>query len=153
MANSLVPGALLADFGKVVAATEEGAQRVIKDGADRGADNMREMIASRGTGNNWSGDFGSFPNGYPGRTASKPGRVASGTMLDAVGSEMIDKATSQFGWTKEQIEYFLYQEYGWSNHNLTGNPVEGMFALQDSFDEVKAWVDTEMRKMLKEVGR
>ena len=71
-------------------------------------------------------------------------------MLDAVGSRLIDKATSEFGWTQEQIEYFLYQEYGWTNHNLTGNPVQGMFAMQDAFDEVKQWMDYEMRKMLRE---
>lgn len=150
MANSLVPGALLADFHQIVATTEEGGQRVIKEAAEHGARVMRDTIEIAGTGNEWSGEFGSFPHGHPGRGASDPGRVASGTMLDAVGSRLIDKATAEFGWTQEQIEYFLYQEYGWTNHNLTGNPVQGMFAMQDAFDEVKQWMDYEMRKMLRE---
>lgn len=121
-------------------ATPMKAVQQVTEGFDMGklvsdaAELMQEMIAIRGTGRHWSGDFGSLAHGYPGRTASTPGRVASGHMVDSVGWRVEmegGKLVGEFGWLTNRDPYFLFQEDGFT-HNITGEHIAGMLALQDS---------------------
>jgi hypothetical protein len=98
------------------------------------AELMQQMIRTRGTGRSWSGDFGSLAHGHPGRTASSPGRVASGHMVDSVAwrAEMEGgKLVGEFGWLTNRDPYFLFQEEGF-RHNVTGEKIAGMMALEDA---------------------
>ena len=97
---------------------------------------MKEMIATRGTGREWSGDFGSLAHGYPGRTASTPGRVASGYMIESVSWKVSTEGgnlVGEFGWTDRKEAYFAYQDAkeGFT-HNITGEHIAGMMSLQDA---------------------
>lgn len=121
-------------------ATPMKAVQQVTEGFDMGAlvkdaaDLMKQMISVRGTGRSWSGDFGSLPHGYPGRTSSTPGRVASGNMRDSVSWRVEmngGKLIGEFGWLTNRDPYFLYQEDGFS-HNITGEKIAGMLALQDA---------------------
>lgn len=123
-------------------ATPMKAVQQVTEGFDMGAlvkdaaDLMKQMISVRGTGRSWSGDFGSLPHGYPGRTSSTPGRVASGNMRDSVAWRVEmngGKLIGEFGWTDrgKQEPYFKFQEGGFT-HNITGERIAGMLALQDA---------------------
>lgn len=121
-------------------ATPMKAVQQVTEGFDMGAlvkdaaDLMKQMISVRGTGRSWSGDFGSLPHGYPGRTSSTPGRVASGNMRDSVAWRVEmngGKLIGEFGWLTNRDPYFLFQEDGFS-HNITGEKIAGMLALQDA---------------------
>lgn len=126
------PSAFVATPMKAVQQVTEGFDMgaLVQDAAEL----MQEMIAVRGTGRQWSGDFGSLAHGYPGRTSSTPGRIASGHMVDSVSWRVEmegGKLVGEFGWLTNRDPYFLYQEDGF-RHNITGEKIAGMFALEDA---------------------
>lgn len=92
----------------------------------------KNAIETRGTGRTWERQWG-------GRVGSFPGRVDTGEMRDEFRGEVDIKRVEtigKLGWTREQLDYFLYQELGFT-HNLTNEEVEGMYALRDAAD--RAW--------------
>lgn len=123
-------------FRGKISRLEEANEEAMKEASEVGADVMRDLIRNRGTGRTWTREYGSYPNGQEGRTASTPGRVASGAMVDAVSSHHNPltkggKMTAQFGWrTGDRKDYFLYQEGGFEHTN--GISVDGMYALVDA---------------------
>lgn len=109
-------------------------EREMENLVDRGADEMKQLIETRGTGRRWVGDWGSMPNGTPGRTGSIPGRVASGQMRDDVKSEVnagTNKVVGVFGWIDNTETYYLMQENRFF-HRIGRFEVEGMHALRDA---------------------
>jgi len=96
---------------------------------------MKQMIASRGTDKQWS----TYYQGRSGRwrNHSGVGRIDSGAMYDAVGSQMIidtrNRFTGEFGWVNgDPNGYYVLQENGFYN-NYASIWVEPMNALRDSF--------------------
>lgn len=85
-----------------------------------------------------------------GLVPGKIGRVYSGDMRDAVGNDPVvragDKVSGTFGWTKEQLDYFLYQENGAAPGR---NTIPPMHALLGAFiwarEELKNRIDALMR--------
>lgn len=140
-------------FRGKVANVEQAGQEVLAEAADRGAEYVRYLIMTRGTGKQWKGDWSRWPNGVEGRTASEPGRVATGEMLDAVDSwvsrEGVDgKTRMAFGFTRARQAYFLAQEGGF-RHPITGESVEGMHAVSDAAEYIKDQLADELPKHLK----
>lgn len=142
-------------FRGKVANVEEAGEQVLSDAAERGAEYVRYLISTRGTGRTWSGDWSRFPNGWPGRTGSTPGRVASGEMLDAVdswvssgGSSKDSKTRMAFGFTRARQAYFLSQEGGFK-HNITGESIEGMHAISDANEFIRQQIEDELPRFLR----
>lgn len=140
--------------------TEENLMRSVQSALDHaiqyGAQRMADHIETRGTGNVWNGDFGRLENGRPGRTGSIPGRVASGTMRDAVDSKITKRTATtvagEMGWLEGSPEYAMFQELGFKNA-LTGASVDGMFALRDSSEEAWEMFKDELAQIVKEYTR
>lgn len=142
-------------FRGKVANVEQAGEAVLSDAAERGAEYVRYLITTRGTGKQWSGDWSRWPNGVAGRTSSSPGRDATGEMLDAVdswvssGGDSADAKTRMaFGFTRARQKYFLAQEGGF-RHNITGETVEGMHAVADAAETIRQELESELPKYLK----
>lgn len=140
-------------FRGKVARVDEAGQEALTQASERGAEYVRYLISTRGTGKQWTGDWSRFPNGVAGRTASTPGRVATGEMLDAVDSWVSrggadGRTRMAFGFTRARQEYFLAQEGGF-RHPITGESVEGMHAVSDAAEYIKDQLAEELPKHLK----
>lgn len=128
-------------MGRKVGALESTSRTMmrgaIQESLEDGVKEARKLIASRGTGRTWYGDWGSWPNGQPGRTGSRPGRVASGRMLDALTFEMrpdtSGRVRGRFGWVGRlgDLKYAPMQDQGFK-HWITGENIKGMLALRDA---------------------
>lgn len=101
--------------------------------ANYGANRMRHYILTRGTNKTWRGGWWSKKtNRY--RYGSLSARYDSGDMLRAVGTRIQagpQQSRATFGWTKDQEQYFSYQEEGFYNVKAKVD-VAGMFALRDA---------------------
>jgi hypothetical protein len=107
---------------------DQAMAKAIETGVEFG----KNAIETRGTGKTWQRPWG-------GRVGSFPGRVDTGEMLREFRGEVDigrTETVGKVGWTKEQLDRFLYQELGFT-HNLTNEEVEGMYALRDAAAE--AW--------------
>lgn len=107
---------------------DQAMVKAIETGVEFG----KNAIETRGTGKTWQ-------RPWHGRVGSYPGRVDTGEMLREFRGEVEvgrTETTGKLGWTKEQLTYFVAQELGYS-HNITGDEIEGMFALRDAADQ--AW--------------
>ena len=142
-------------FRGKVADVDRAGEAVLSEAAARGAEYVRYAIMNRGTGKTWRGDWSRFPNAWPGRTGSTPGRNASGEMLDAVdswvssGGDSTDAKTRMaFGFTRARQEYFLAQEGGFT-HNITGETIEGMHAISDAAETIRQEIQDELPRHLK----
>jgi hypothetical protein len=114
------------------------------EAARAGADKMKELIDTRGTGRVWSRDMRAKEFPAPGvgnlRSSSSPGRVNTGKMRDAVRYRLEvgkSKIISAFGWidkpTQQDAKYFDAQEYGFYAGGFRKDMnVPGMFALRDA---------------------
>jgi hypothetical protein len=134
------------DFLSVLEGTKKGVTQARQDlqmeAAKAGADRMREIIETKGTGETWSSPKRakeSRPRGFK-RQGSFPGRVNTGNMRDSVGFRFESgekKTISAFGWinnpTDSDKEYFEAQEYGFTAGGFRKEiEVLGMFALRDA---------------------
>ena|SRR5690606_12676047 len=142
-------------FRGKVANVNRAGEDVLAEASERGAEYVRYLISTRGTGKQWSGDWSRFENAYPGRTSSTPGRVASGEMLSAVdswisrgGGSADGRTRMAFGFTRARKEYFLAQEGGF-RHNITGETIEGMHAVSDAAEHIRDEIARELPKHLK----
>lgn len=109
----------------------------MSDVVTHGAERMKEMIETRGTGKKWVADWSNWPHGKSGRDGSYPGRVASGQMRDDVKDNVevgARKVSGAFGWVDGTETYYLAQELGF-HHAITGSHVDGMHALRDAAEE------------------
>lgn len=105
-------------------------ESAVEDSVKHGADSMRNYIETRGTGKTWAHAWG--PRN---RTASTPGRVDSGEMLEGVKGGVTgrtpESVTAMLGWDKGSPDWASLQEAGF-RHVLTGDTVKGMRALADA---------------------
>lgn len=96
----------------------------------KGEEAMKEAIATRGTGREWS-----HPWGRNGRTASKPGRIDTGEMQGDVRGVITEvseqRVEGNLGWDDNSPLYYALQDQGFT-HVITGDEIEGMRALRDA---------------------
>ena len=139
-------GALTSWYRSKMAQVDAGVDDALEEAGSKGEEMMKYLIMTRGTGRLWSHPWG--PNN---REGSFPGRVDTGKMLDAVGHRVLKlggKSQLRMGWTSGTREdYFLAQNVGFT-HNLTGQTIEGMYALDDATD----YMYEELRRRLKALG-
>lgn len=96
-----------------------------------------DAIETSGTSNSWDDDWGHWPHGHPGRTASDRGRVASGQMRDAVKANVIvgnDFVVGEVGWLEGTPEYARYQELGF-RHAIAQKDIPGMESLREAEEQ------------------
>lgn len=142
-------------FGALVDKIDRVAEQVVEEAVEYGADAVREIIQSSGTGNSWDESWDSFSHATVGRYSSAPGRVASGLMGQSVG-DTVDTVPGQivvgsFGWLGESVpDYFLAQEGGFT-HNITGQQVEGMYAIADGGDLAYNYLDNRLGVALRDL--
>lgn len=155
--TNYLPDSLIKRFRMVVADTNAQGQDILAEAAQMGEDIVKERIETSPANNGelWKGDWSGAPHGHANRDSSYPGRVASGKMLNAVSHWVSregrdGKTRMAFGWTNPATreEYFLSQEYGF-DHNIANRHIEGMFAIQNAYDEVRAWVKSQMTRVAK----
>lgn len=98
---------------------------------------QKDAIEHSGTGRQWQGDWGSMPNGTPGRTTSDPGRVATGEMRDSVSGvvkQFPDRIVGEVGWLDGSPAHARFQELGF-RHAITGDAIEGMESLREAEEQ------------------
>lgn len=106
---------------KALEGQERAVEQILEDIGEQAAEKMQNLIATT-------------PSGI---VPGKPDRILTGTMHDAVGSKPVTKKGNyrgvEFGWTEEQIKYFIWQEQG------TGSPLNivPMHALLQTFLEAR----------------
>lgn len=132
---------------------EKVAEVAVEETIVEAAREMKTMIKTRGTNRPWSGYY-IGRSGIP-RNHSGVGRVDSGNMLNSVQSQYIldvpNIKTGEFGWIGGDPEnYFLKQEEGFQ-HQLTGQFIEPMNALRDSFTYATTTVVNKIEKGLKAI--
>lgn len=143
-------------FRQIVTETNDRGDDILREASRMGVEMMRERISNdHGASQEWARDYGSYPHGEEGRHGSIGGRVASGRMRDSVsswvsrgGSSKDGKSRMAFGWVRKKDPYFLYQEYGF-NHRQAGRRIKGMYALQDTYEDVKVWLDYKFKHLAK----
>ncbi|WP_217182700.1 hypothetical protein [Streptomyces sp. AC495_CC817] len=100
----------------------------VEDAVLHGEDRMREVIESSVT---QTGLDRANAGGHP-------GRVDSGAMLDAVGSNITgtdpDTVIGEWGWVNGLENYFLFQDQGDEEFNVR---FKGMQALRQSYVEAR----------------
>lgn len=125
---------------------EVTAQGLVEDAAEFGMEAMKENIRTRGTQQEWAKTY--FKEGIA-RSASKPGRVWTGTMLDAVEAQNRHQgkvSESAFGWVDgDPYGYFSDQEYGF-DHELAGTMVPGMYSLSDAAEQTVVYAVDKFKK-------
>ena len=104
------------------------------EAAEEGKNITRHNIETRGT-----------------TKSGKRGRVETGAMRDRVDGRVTgktyDSATAEFGWLDGQNAYEWFQEFGFVHRG--GTIVEGMYAITDASDEVRANVRDRLKDKLR----
>ena len=123
------------------------------DTVDFAVEVQKDTIETSGTGRQWTGDWGSMPNGTPGRTTSDPGRVATGEMRDSVTGvvkQFKDRVVGEVGWIDGSPAHARFQELGF-RHWITGDAIEGMDSLREAeeqgTDELMSQLDRIARQL------
>lgn len=136
-------------FRAKMSRVEENSLEAVDQATDDGVAIMKEMIETRGTGRQWSGPWFGNP-----RTESYPGRNDSGHMRDSV-TKNTPRVTEKgniyggFGWMRNREDYFAYQEGGFK-HVISGEYIEGMYAMQDSAELAFGQLQGNMRKAIRD---
>lgn len=125
------------------------AKVIVEDAVVEGASVMRDHIMTRGTDKQWGGFWPSRAQGRKDHSTSA--RFDTGEMRDSVESQMLTitnaRVVGEFGWLKNQQEYFQYQEKGFTHRN--GQVIPAMNALRDAFTYAVNKVETELGKAFK----
>ncbi len=135
-------------------ATRQKMKAALQESLEDGRDRLRELIAERGTGRTWYGDWGSMPHGTPGRTASSPGRSATGRMMDAatftMSNDTKNRVRGRLGWLGRlgDLKYAPMQDQGFE-HWITGEQIEGMMAMRDA----ARYTDEQFERRAEKVAR
>lgn len=117
--------------------------------AEEGQELLQGYIETRGTGKAWKRTY--YKKGIP-RGASRPGRVWTGEMRDAIKKDNLrskDVFIASFGWLDGAKDYYKAQEVGF-DHNITGDHIEGMFIMQDAADQMKELFRKRVKGVLSE---
>ena len=118
-----------------IEATQDSTEVALYDAAVDGEQLMKHYISTRGT-----------------VASGKEGRIDTGRMINAVSSFVARRGDNRtqmgFGWTREKKKYFLLQEGGFVNP-MTGNDVEGMYALTDAADVIFGDLDVAIGKAVR----
>jgi hypothetical protein len=137
-------GSFLSSLDKVDKSSIAAMQDLQIEAAKAGANKMKEIIETRGTGRVWSRDMRAKEFPAPGvgnlRSSSSPGRVNTGKMRDAIRYRLevgTSRIISAFGWinkpSEQDAKYFRAQEYGFEAGGFRKDiPVQGMFAQRDA---------------------
>lgn len=140
------------DEARLMRLIERAMARAVEFGAKR----MEDMIETRGTGKDWTGRWDSMPNAYPGRTASRPGRVASGKMLKSADGKVIEstrkRIVARLGYLEGAEPYVVLQEHGFK-HAISGGAVAAMHALRDADEETFEFLLKEVDAAVREFAR
>lgn len=130
-----------------VADVESAMAEELEQFAEDGAFMVLENIETRGTGKTWQ-------KPWEGREGSSPGRSHTGRMMKGVDYDFNPatkggKTTAKFGWIKpSQIEdYFGYQEGGF-DHAITGEHIEGMYAVVDAYELAKLELEERLKRTI-----
>jgi hypothetical protein len=127
-----------------VAKLDTRVEKVVSDMTLEGQDMLKDMIRTRGTGKTWSRTY--VKNGIS-RSASRPGRVWTGDMLDNIEEDVnvsADAVMGSFGWINTYEDYYGLQDVGFTQ-SRTGIEIAGMFAMADAAD----WARIEFKKRMK----
>jgi len=119
------------------------APKIVADFAHNGEKMMEQAIEDAETAT------GQRRASAPAKTGSdashSPGRIDSGLMINQVNSRSESDGTmhtGEFGWTGEQMEYFLLQEDGTAS-------IEGMNALNSAFIAAREQAITDLIDAMK----
>ena len=120
--------------------------------ANEGVEAQRDYIRNEsGTGKTWKGDWGSMPNGTPGRTGSHPGRVASGEMLDGVDAQVIvtsGNVIAEVGWLNDSPMWARLQENGYY-HVIAQRDVAPMNSLRVARESGDSEMDSAISRAIR----
>lgn len=147
------PGVLTRKVKESAGHVENEGVQVLEEMMIEGADLMRDIIETSGTGSQWTHEYPNPPwaHGHNGRTGSIGGRVASGDMvnaLDAKVSRSSKGAKGTFGWTDWREDYFVMQDRGFT-HKEAHRKIKGMFALQDARSMITKLLSRELQRVVK----
>lgn len=124
---------------------DEVQSQAAENAVEYGAELMKNLIATRGTGHTWK-------KPWYGRVGSYPGRDHTGHMVNSVTTRVLTDTAGRkqvhFGWLNQRDDYFLYQEGGFF-HVLGGFEVEGMYAMVDSAEEAFTMLKEELKRGMK----
>lgn len=125
--ETLVP-AVREELGDIWGQVSDAVERTIRVGEA----SVKEFISTRGTAK-----------------SGKRGRIETGAMLKSVRSRKVrfnrSSAEGLFGLGRGP-DYSLYQEYGF-RHNRSGMMVEGMFAVVDSREVARMYLESQLRSI------
>jgi hypothetical protein len=122
------------------------AQTILESTIDEAAFLMRETIMTKGTNKDWGRSWPSRAQGRKSR--STEARFDTGEMRDSVQSNVLRSSRSfvsgEFGWIRNQQDYFLHQDMGFTHRN--GAEIEPMNALRDAFTYAVTTVNDKLKK-------
>ncbi|MCK9599205.1 MAG: hypothetical protein M0R66_02695 [Candidatus Omnitrophica bacterium] len=124
-------------------------EQVADEVASEGEAMVKESIGTRGTGKTWARTY--YKRGTA-RSGSYPGRVWTGEMQGDIESEVAstpEAIVASYGWTNNYEDYYGLQEGGF-DHEVTGEHIEGMFAMADAADYTEHSVDQKIGRALRE---
>lgn len=105
----------------------------VEEASERGANITEHFIETRGTAK-----------------SGKRGRIDTRDMINSVGSEKVSETPTtlqtRFGYIKNRVDYTKFQELGFDH--VGGSTVEGMYALSDAAEEVRAELYSDLRSRL-----
>jgi len=134
-ARASITGLDALDFRRRGETLMDKVEAAMDDALEKGERAMKDMVATRGTGKEWT-----RPWGRNGRTGSFPGRVDTGDMQAEIRGKVTektrDRVVGNLGWDEDSADYIAYQDQGF-RHVLTGQYVEGMRALRDGGEIAK----------------
>lgn len=118
---------------------EADQEAILERSMDEGAILMKEYISTRGTAKG-------------GARPDNPGRIDTERMLKAVESNVTPygpkRVRGTFGWLSDKADYFKWQEGGF-DHVLSGEYIEGMYAMQDAADWALRQYKEDMDEVMK----
>lgn len=121
------------------------AERIVREVAEEGADEMRKIISTDTTPGKAAGTWSS--NWF---SATAKGRIETGMMLGDV-STAPSKKTARWGWALNggrEVDYYMYQENGFT-HWRTGKDIPPMHALLGSFLKARESAIRKLDKLVK----
>lgn len=128
-------------FAQLSSNAPQIAEDIALEAAREGANKMKELVETRGTGEGWSREFRAKEKPRRGnlKDYSDPGRVNTGNMRDLIRARLERggvRTIAAFGWIDplaDQDQYIRAQEYGFTKGGFRPDQsVEGMFARRDA---------------------
>ena len=133
---TVAPRALGAQITTKIERTRADIEQLVRGVVDDGANDMRRFILAAVTKTGQE---------RAATGAGKPGRYETGTMYDAVSSDVKtfgDETVGEFGWLNLVLDYFMMQEEGTSR-------IEAMHALQQAFTNASEQFQLEINQLVR----